>query len=53
FNIGIAPGSMIGGSIVESMNLQDTAWIGASISALALIATRYSGMLDTREVQQA
>ncbi|MEL0646119.1 MFS transporter [Pseudoalteromonas agarivorans] len=53
FNIGIALGSMIGGSIVESMTLQDTAWIGAAISALALIATRYSGMLDKREVQQA
>jgi len=53
FNIGIALGSIIGGSIVESMTLQDTAWIGAAISALALIATRYSGMLDKREVQQA
>ncbi|TMP08220.1 MFS sugar transporter [Pseudoalteromonas sp. S3178] len=53
FNIGIALGSIIGGSVVESMTLQDTAWIGAAISALALIATRYSGMLDKREVQQA
>lgn len=53
FNIGIALGSIIGGSVVEGMTLQDTAWIGAAISALALIATRYSGRLDKREVQRA
>jgi len=53
FNIGIALGSIIGGSVVEGMTLQDTAWIGAAISALALVATRYSGMLDKREVQRA
>ena len=53
FNIGIALGSIIGGSVVESMTLRDTAWIGAVISALALIATRYSGLLDKREIQRA
>ncbi|ATC88774.1 MFS transporter, DHA1 family, arabinose polymer transporter [Pseudoalteromonas arctica A 37-1-2] len=53
FNIGIALGSIIGGSVVENMTLQDTAWIGAVISVLALGFTRYSGMLDKREIQQA
>ncbi len=53
FNIGIALGSIIGGSVVEGMSLQDTAWIGAAICALALVVTRYSGMLDKREVKQA
>lgn len=53
FNIGIALGSIIGGSVVESMTLRDTAWIGAVISALALIVTRYSGLLDKREIQRA
>ena len=53
FNIGIALGSIIGGSVVENMTLQDTAWIGAVISVLALGVTRYSGMLDKREIQQA
>ena len=53
FNIGIALGSIIGGSVVESMTLRDTAWIGAVISLLALIVTRYSGLLDKREIQRA
>ena len=48
FNIGIALGSILGGVIVEQMTLQDTAWIGALISALALLVTRYSGRLDQR-----
>ena len=51
FNIGIALGSIIGGSVVENMSLQDTAWIGAVISVLALMATRYSGLLDKRDIQ--
>ncbi|MFH6952419.1 MFS transporter [Pseudoalteromonas sp. XMcav1-K] len=46
FNIGIALGSILGGVIVEQLTLQDTAWIGALISALALVVTRYSGRLD-------
>lgn len=53
FNIGIALGSIIGGSVVESMTLRDTAWIGAVISVLALIVTRYSGLLDKCEIQRA
>ena len=52
FNIGIALGSIIGGSVVENMSLQDTAWIGAVICLLALVVTRYSGMLDKRAGHQ-
>ena len=52
FNIGIALGSIIGGSVVENMSLQDTAWIGAVICLLALVVTRYSGMLDKRAAHQ-
>ncbi|MGE6246143.1 MFS transporter [Psychrobacter proteolyticus] len=51
FNIGIALGSIIGGSVVENMSLQDTAWIGAVISLMALAVTRYSGLLDKRALQ--
>lgn len=46
FNIGIALGSIVGGSIVDGFQLSDTAWIGASITLLALAATLYSGRLD-------
>ncbi|WMO16549.1 MFS transporter [Pseudoalteromonas piscicida] len=48
FNVGIALGSVLGGQIVENMSLQDTAWVGALISAAALLATRFSGHLDNR-----
>ena len=48
FNIGIALGSIVGGAIVEGMQLSDTAWIGAAISVSALVVTRYSGYLDKR-----
>lgn len=51
FNIGIALGSVTGGLVVEHMELKDTAWIGAVVSLLALIATRYSGRLDKQNVQ--
>ena len=51
FNIGIALGSIIGGSVVENMSLQDTAWIGAVISLLALAVTRYSGLRDKRALK--
>ncbi|MEZ7502528.1 MFS transporter [Psychrobacter sp. Arc29] len=51
FNIGIALGSIIGGSVVENMSLQDTAWIGAVISLMALAVTRYSGLRDKRALQ--
>lgn len=48
FNIGIALGSITGGLVVEHMELKDTAWIGAIVSLLALIVTRYSGRLDKK-----
>ena len=48
FNIGIALGSIIGGAIVDGMQLSDTAWVGALISVAALVVTRYSGYLDKR-----
>ncbi|MCF7513478.1 MFS transporter [Pseudoalteromonas sp. L23] len=53
FNVGIALGSVLGGQIVENMSLQDTAWIGALISAAALLATRFSGYLDNRSLLKA
>ncbi|WP_020209793.1 MFS transporter [Gilvimarinus chinensis] len=48
FNIGIALGAILGGVIVESMSLRDTAWIGAIITLGALALTRVSGRLDRR-----
>ncbi|WP_413615691.1 MFS transporter [Halomonas cupida] len=48
FNIGIALGSVIGGQVVEHLQLTDTAWIGALIVLGALVATRYSATLDQR-----
>ncbi|WP_409425854.1 MFS transporter [Pseudoalteromonas sp. RW-H-Ap-1] len=51
FNIGIALGSVTGGLVVEHMELKDTAWIGAVVSLLALVTTRYSGRLDKHDVQ--
>lgn len=53
FNVGIALGSVLGGQIVENMSLQDTAWVGALISASALLATRFSGYLDNRSLLKA
>ena len=53
FNIGIAVGSILGGAIVEGMQLSDTAWIGAIISVAALLVTRYSGYLDKRALSTA
>lgn len=48
FNIGIALGSIIGGFVVDTMSLSDTAWIGGIITLLALAVTRFSGLLDNR-----
>ncbi|MBU3004732.1 MFS transporter [Paraglaciecola arctica] len=49
FNVGIALGSIIGGVVVEKMELTDTSWIGALIVVLAIILTKLSGFLDSRE----
>ncbi|HDY91477.1 MAG TPA: MFS transporter [Pseudoalteromonas sp.] len=53
FNVGIAIGSIIGGVVVEEMELMDTPWVGASIVILAIILTRLSGFLDSREQVKA
>lgn len=53
FNVGIALGSIIGGSVVENMTLMDTPWIGALIVVLAVVLTRLSGFLDSRELTEA
>jgi predicted MFS family arabinose efflux permease len=50
FNIGIALGSIIGGAVVDGMRLSDTAWIGAVITMIAFIITRFSGHLDKRSL---
>ncbi len=52
FNVGIALGSVLGGVIIQSMSLMDTAWIGALIVVLALVLTRLSGSLDKRNQAQ-
>jgi len=54
FNVGIAIGSIVGGVIVEDMALMDTPWVGAVIVVFAIILTRISGFLDSRDqIQQA
>ncbi|WP_406663866.1 MFS transporter [Gallaecimonas sp. GXIMD1310] len=53
FNIGIALGSVIGGSVITHMHLLDTPWIGALIVLGALALTRLSGYLDKREANLA
>ncbi|MDO6562079.1 MFS transporter [Amphritea sp. 1_MG-2023] len=49
FNVGIAIGSILGGMVVEDMELMDTTWIGALIVVLAIILTKISGFLDSRD----
>ncbi|GAB3480598.1 hypothetical protein GCM10027340_11770 [Marinomonas epiphytica] len=48
FNIGIACGSLLGGTVVEKMSLTDTPWVGAVIILLAIMLTKLSGTLDNR-----
>ncbi|KPH63506.1 MFS transporter [Pseudoalteromonas sp. NEC-BIFX-2020_002] len=50
FNIGIALGSVVGGHVVETLTLQDTAWIGAIICSAALAATCLAGHLDKQRI---
>ncbi|QYK07031.1 MFS transporter [Shewanella zhangzhouensis] len=52
FNVGIALGSILGGIIIETMTLMDTAWIGSLIVVLALGLTRLSGFIDKRDQMQ-
>jgi predicted MFS family arabinose efflux permease len=53
FNVGIAIGSILGGMVVEDMELMDTTWIGALIVVLAIILTKISGFLDSRDQARA
>ncbi|MEH6597133.1 MAG: MFS transporter [Colwellia polaris] len=48
FNVGIAIGAWGGGSIVAEYGLMNTPWVGAIVVLVALILTRYSGMLDRK-----
>lgn len=49
FNIGIAGGAWLGGHVVEDMGLMNTPWIGGAIVLSALLLTRISATLDSRE----
>ncbi|MDK9736831.1 MFS transporter [Vibrio sp. D404a] len=53
FNVGIALGSWGGGIIVAESGLMNTPWIGAVIVLVALALTRFSGLLDKKQTQQA
>ncbi|WP_342808252.1 MFS transporter [Alteromonas sp. M12] len=46
FNVGIALGAWGGGYIVAEHGLMNTPWVGAMVVLVALVLTRYSGMLD-------
>lgn len=53
FNVGIAIGSIVGGVVVDDMSLMDTPWVGASIVLFAIVLTRLSGLLDSRDKAKA
>jgi predicted MFS family arabinose efflux permease len=49
FNLGIALGAWLGGTIVDSpLGLAATPWVGAILVATALLLTLWSGALDRR-----
>jgi len=49
FNLGIAFGAWVGGSVVASpLGLGATPWVGAILVAIALVLTIWSGVLDRR-----
>ncbi|GAA0823811.1 MFS transporter [Colwellia asteriadis] len=48
FNVGIAIGAWGGGNIVAAHGLMNTPWVGAIVVLVALVLTRYSGMLDRK-----
>ncbi|WP_151733672.1 MFS transporter ['Paenibacillus yunnanensis' Narsing Rao et al. 2020] len=49
FNAGIALGSFLGGQAAESMDLTDTAWIGALMVLAAVLLTGWSRLLARNE----
>ena len=51
FNVGIALGAWGGGLIVTHIGLMHTPWIGALVVIGALLLTRVSGYLDTKQAQ--
>lgn len=53
FNVGIAIGSITGGTIVDHFTLRDTARVGAVIAALALVLTYFSTALDDKMVRRS
>ncbi len=48
FNVGIAIGAWGGGNIVAEHGLMNTPWVGSIVVLVALVLTRYSGILDRR-----
>ncbi|MEZ0170343.1 MFS transporter [Microvirga sp. TS319] len=49
FNLGIAVGAWVGGTVVASpLGLGATPWVGAILVAVALVLTIWSGILDRR-----
>lgn len=48
FNVGIAIGAWGGGIIVEEYGLMNTPWVGAVVVLIALMLTRFSGILDRK-----
>jgi multidrug resistance protein len=49
FNLGIAFGAWVGGTVVSSpLGLGATPWVGAILVAIALVLTIWSGVLDRR-----
>ncbi|ASY71434.1 Major facilitator family transporter (plasmid) [Sinorhizobium fredii CCBAU 83666] len=49
FNLGIALGAWLGGTVVDSaLGLGATPWVGAILVSLALLLTLWSGALDRR-----
>lgn len=48
FNVGIAIGAWGGGIIVEEHGLMNTPWVGAVVVLIALMLTRFSGILDRK-----
>lgn len=52
FNVGIALGSIVGGTVVRHLSLIDTAWVGCLIVLTALVLTFISEYLERRDKTQ-